>query len=167
MKIFKRYFLILIYFSFIGCKEKEVIITKDYVINPYWDETDNSFIVAKMKFKDSSKKNLKLNNVTSQKLLSDLVKDTTFSFTANVMYNNKSYAERKIYFNRDNDFLWRKPPNVDPSRNITFKTIGELEKSSWYFLGGLDKEKILYYVYIDSLDKLHTFKISSTSWTNY
>lgn len=151
----------------VSCKEKQVVITKDYVINPYWDKTDNSFIVAKMKLKDSDKNNLKLNNITSQKLLSELVKDTSFSFTANVKYDGKSYAERKVYFNRDNDFLWRKPPNIDPSRKKVFNTIGELEKKEWYFFGGLDKEKTLYYIYIDSLDKLHIFKVPSTSWTNY
>jgi hypothetical protein len=167
MRIYRIYFLNLMLFFFMGCKEKEVTITKDYVVNPYWDKTDNSFIVAKMKLKDSNNNSLNLNNITSQKLLSELVKDTSFSFTANVKYDGKRYDERKVYFSRDNDFLWRKPPNIDPSRNMVFNTIGELDKRTWYFLGGLDKEKTLYYLYIDSLDKLHTFKVSSTSWTNY
>ncbi len=149
----------------VSCKEKEVVITKDYVINPYWDEIDNSFTVTKMKLKDSNI--LKLKKVTPQKLLRELVKDSSFSFTANVKNDGQNYAERKVYFNKDNGFLWRKPPNIDPSRSLVFNTFGDLQKKAWYFLGGLDKEKTLYYVYIDSLDKLHTFKVPSTSWTNY
>lgn len=170
MRICKTYFtalIVSILLTCVRCKEKEVTITKDYVINPYWDKIDNSFTVAKMRLKDTSNNIIKPNNVTSQKLLRKLVKDTSFSFTANVKYNGEEYVKRKIYFNRHNGFLWRKPPNIDPSRNIKFNTIGELQQNSWYFLGGLGSEKTLYYVYIDSLDNLHIFKVPSSAWTNY
>ena len=153
-------------FMLASCHDEEVTITKDYVINPYWDEIDNSFMVSKMKLKDGNNI-INLKNATSQKLLRELVKDTSFSFTANVKYNGEKYNKRRVYFNRYNDFLWRKPPNIDQSRSIIFNTIGELQQKNWYFLGGLDREKTLYYVYIDSLNNSHIYKVLSSSWTNY
>ena len=170
MIIHKRYillFVIFLFFFFLNCKEKEVIITKDYIINPYWDEIDNSFTFSKMILKNSENKNLRLQNVTTQYLLRELIKDTSFSFTANVKYDGEQYFKRKVYFNRNNGFVWRKPPDIDPSRNIKFYTLGELQQKTWYFCGGLGKEKTLYYVYLDSLDNLYTFKVPASAWTNY
>lgn len=154
------------FLTLISCKEKEVTITKDYVINPNWDERDNSFRVFRMNLKDSSD-NINLKNVTPTELLKNLTEDTSFSYVANVKYNGEKYSERKVYFNKDNGFVWRKPPNLDPSRNLEYETIGELQQETWYFLGGLSNTHTLYYVYIDSLDSLNSFRIPASSWTNY
>lgn len=147
-----------------GRKEAKVTITKDYVVNPNWDEVDNSFAVHRMKPKDSSR-TITLKHPADTELYHGLIADTSFSFTANVEYNGEDYAKRKIYFNRDNGFVWRKPPDIDPSRNETFSAIGELEQNTWYLLAGLSQFKTLYYVYLDTSDSLYVFKVSGM--TNY
>ena len=148
-----------------GCrKEKTVTITKDYVINPNWDKIDNSFVLYRMKLKDSTK-TIDLKDPSEPELYHGLIEDSSFSFTANVEYNGEDYAKRKVYFNRYNGFVWRKPPDIDPSRNITFKTIGDLQQETWYLLAGLSQFKTLYYIYLDTSDSLHVFKVSHM--TNY
>lgn len=147
-----------------GWKGKDVSITKDYVINPNWDKTDNSFAVHRMKLKDSSKA-IDLADPTEPELYHGLIKDSSFSYTANVEYNGIDYSKRKVYFDRDNGFEWRRPPDIDQSRNTTCKTIGELQPETWYLLTGLSKVRTLYYVYLDSSDSLHVYKVSKM--TNY
>lgn len=139
-----------------GWKGKKVIITKDYVINPNWDEVDNFFVVCRMKLKDSNQV-IDLRNPSD--LYNDLIEDTSFLYTANVKYNGEDYAIRKVYFNRDNGFLWRK----DPHSTSGFKSIGEFEKETWYLLEGLSRFETLYYIYLDNSDSLHVFKISGMS----
>jgi hypothetical protein len=146
-----------------GCKEAEVIITKDYVINPNWDKVDNAFQVIRMTFKNSGD-SINLKNTSQPKLLEKLEEDTSFSYTANIKYDGKKYSERKVFFNKYNGFVWRKPPDIDPSRNTTYKTIGELQQNTWYLLAGLSPYRTLYYVYIDSLDTVHRFPIITSNW---
>lgn len=148
----------------LGCKEKEVTITKDYVINPNWDEVDNSFAVYRMKLKDSSQI-IDLKDPSEPELYHGLIKDTSFSFVTNVEYNGEDYAKRKVYFNRNNGFAWTKSPDIDHDW-IKYETIGELQQETWYLFYGLSKiHTTAYYVYIDSSDSLHVFKVSTM--TNY
>jgi len=153
-------------FGCIGCKEAKVTITKDYVINPNWDEVDNSFQIIRMNFK-SVNDSINLQKASPPELLKKLMEDTSFSYTANVKYNGEKYSNRKVYFNRDNGFIWRKPPDIDPYRVSKYETIGELQQETWYLLSGLSNVKTLYYVYLDSLDSLHTFRVPASYWTNY
>ena len=148
----------------LGCKEKEVTVTKAYVINPYWDKIDNSFTVTKMLLKDSTD-SINLKNISPSELLRKLVEDTNLSFIANVKYNGEDYPERKVYFNRANGFSWRKLN--DKNSNYKQEIFGELQQKIWYSLGGLGEEKTLYYIYLDNLDNLHSFKVPASSWTNY
>lgn len=165
MKTFITGLLIVLFASACtGSKRKDVIITKDYVINPYWDKSDNSFAVHRMKLKNSST-TINLKDPTEPELYHGLIKDPSFSYTANVEYNGVDYSKRKVYFNRDNGFVWRRPPNIDPNRNTTFETIGELQPETWYLLAGLSKFRTLYYIYLDSSDSLHIHKVSTM--TNY
>lgn len=153
----------------LGCanwKEARVTITRDYVINPNWDKIDNSFTITKMKLIDDINHNVVLEEVSSQWLLHALVEDTSFAFTTNVNYNGEEYAIRKVYFNKSNGFLWRKPPDIDPSRGATFESIGKLQQNTWYLLRGLGAEKTLYYIYLDTNDSLHTFRVPASDWTN-
>jgi hypothetical protein len=149
----------------IGCTgDKTVTITQDFVINPFWNKVDNYFEVYKMKLKDSSQ-SIDLKDPTESELYYGLIKDTSFSFVANVKYNGEDYSKREVYFNKNNGFVWRKPPNIDPQRSSTYETIGELQKNTWYLLAGLSQFKTLYYIYFDSSDSLHLFKVSTM--TNY
>jgi hypothetical protein len=140
----------------VSCKRKKVIITRDYVINPNWDEHDNSFHVVRMNLKDSSK-TINLKDPSEQELYYGLVEDTNFSFSANVRYNGEKYSERKVYFNRDNGFSWWGDRYGKSKRGI----LGELQPETWYMLAGLSNIKTLYYVYIDSVDSFNVFTVST------
>lgn len=145
-----------------SCSEKKVTITKDYVINPNWSETNNSFAVYKMKLKDSSK-TIDLKDPSEPELYHGLIEDTSFTYTANVEYNGEDYAKRKVYFNRNNGFLWWGDPHKSSS---TKEILGELQQNTWYLLFGLSQiHTTRYYVYLDTSDSLHVFKVSTM--TNY
>ena len=50
-----KYFVYVIFailFLLFGCKEKDIIITNDYVINPNWNEKSNLIEITKMKYKN-------------------------------------------------------------------------------------------------------------------
>ena len=156
----KVYFISLMLLT-TGCwNEKAITITKDYVINPNWDKVDNSFAVYRMKLKDSTPI-IDLKDPSEVELYHRLIADTNFLYRANVKYNGEDYAKRKVYFNRDNGFIWRKNPHSSSG----FKTVGELQQETWYLLAGLSQLKTLYYVYLDTSDSLHVFKVSTM--TNY
>ena len=146
----------------LGCQEKKVTISKTYVINPYWNKYDDAFEVYRMKLNDNTE-SINLKNVSPSELLQKLVDDTSFAYRTNIKFNGEDYSKRKIYFNRDNGFLWRLASNP----NSTKKNLGELQHNTWYYLGGLGEEKTLYYIYLDNLDSLHSFKIPASAWTNY
>jgi hypothetical protein len=152
-------------FMLSGChylRETEVNITKDYVINPNWSETNNSFVISRMNLKDSSK-NISLQNTSESELYHGLIEDTSFIYYANILYNGEKYHDRKVYFNRDNGFLWRK--NLHSS-SLTKKILGQLQQDTWYLLKGLSSvQTTLYYIYLDSIESLHVFKVSTM--TNY
>lgn len=146
-------------------KEAEVTITKDYVINPNWKkefDDGNSLAVYKMRLKDSSK-TIDLTNLTEPELYHGLIKDTSLIYDANVKFNGTDYSKRKVYFNRDNGFLWCDLNNMhsDCERRV----LGELEQDTWYLLAGLSQFRTLYYIYLDTSDSLHVYKVSTM--TNY
>lgn len=155
--------LLIIFTSCSLTRESDVIITKDYVINPYWDSLDNSMSISRMKMKDSTMR-INLENVTSQQLLNYLEEDTTFSFISNVQYNGESYSTRKVFFHKDNGFIWSKQYGDDEFTGQL--VLDSIEKKRWYLIYGLDKEKTIYYFYIDEIGILHTFKIIASDWTN-
>lgn len=158
----KVFIMSLLFVGIQGCTTyNTVTITKDYVINPNWDEVDNSFAVYRMKLKDSSK-TIDLKDPSEPELHHGLIKDTSFSYRGFVEYNGEDYDKRKVYFNRDNGFLWWE--NF-PKSDSTKKILGELQQETWYLLAGLSQFKTLYYVYLDSSDSLHVFKVSTM--TNY
>lgn len=152
----------LLIFSCSDWKEKEVTITKDYVINPNWDEVGNSLVVYRMKIKDSIK-TIDLNNPTNTELYNGLIEDKSFSYSANIEHNGEDYAKRKVYFNKDNGFLWCDLNNMHS--DCEQKILGKLQQETWYLLAGLSQFKTLYYIYLDSSDSLHVYKVSNM--TNY
>jgi hypothetical protein len=158
MKKYFVYTIFVILFLLIGCTEKDIIITKDYVINPNWHEKSNLIEITKMKYKNDSI-NLKTAKITE--IGNKLEEDTTFVFTANVSYNGEGYSTRKIYFNKDNGFLWwGESYNSSSSK----KVLGELQLNTWYILAGLSNIRTLYYIYIDSQGEVHSFERMSSNW---
>ena len=156
MKIYSIVLFILIS----GCSQhnQQVVITKDYVTNPNWDENNNSIFIVRMKLKDTSDI-LDLGNVNQGVLLEKLIEDTSFSYSADVEYNGESYSKRKVFFNKYNGFLWRK--DIYKSSKVV---LGELEKNNWYKFAGLSIIKTKYYVYIDSFDNVHSFDVMISNW---
>lgn len=145
-----------------GCwNERAVTITKDYVINPNWDEVDNSFEVCRMKLKDSSK-TIDLKDPADTELENGLIEDTSFSYIGFVEYNGEDYNKRKVYFNKDNGFLWWGDLHKSSS---TKEILGELQQETWYLLAGLSRYRIVYYIYLDTSDSLHVYLVSGmTNW---
>ena len=165
MKVYFVGIILLLLFT-TGCwNEKPVIITKDYVINPNWEkefDDGNNLAIYKMKLKDSSKI-IDPKNPTDLELYHRLIEDTSLIYDANVKYNGIDYSNRKVYFDKDNGFLWCDLNDVhsDCERRI----LGELEQETWYLLAGLSKFKTLYYIYLDTSDSLHVYMVSGM--TNY
>jgi len=154
-------FIIFLMHIMSGCNKKDVTITKDYVINPNWDEVENSIFVYKMRIKDSSQA-LDIKDPSTDELRYGLIKDTSFSYSANVMYNGVDYSDRKVYFNRDNGFSWR---NMNERcSDCRRKVLGEFQSGTWYLLS-MAKIGTLYYVFLDTSDSLHVFKVYGM--TNY
>lgn len=164
MKVFIAVLLFLYFTS--SCtyfKENKVVITKEYIINPNWDEVQNYFFLYRMKLKDSTK-TIDLRDPSEAELYHGLVKDPDFSFYAKVEYNGENYTKRKVYFNKDNGFLWCRSNQMHSPCNQ--KILGELQPGTWYLLTGLSKiSTTMHYIYIDNLDSLHVFKVSTM--TNY
>lgn len=145
--------IILLMLLTLGCKEKMVLITKQYVINPNWNENNNSFAIHKMKLIDSSQ-TIDLKDPTEPELYHKLVIDTTFSYIANIRYNGENYKKRKVYFNRYNDFLWWGDFHKS---NSSKKILGELQQDTWYLMVGLSQFKTMYYIYIDLSDNIYIY----------
>lgn len=152
----------------LGCliKNKEkVIITRDYIINPNWNEVNNYLTVYKMKLKDSDQ-TIDLTDPSEAELYHGLVKDSSFLYSTNIRHNGEDYTKRKVYFNKYNGFFWRNPPYIDTTRDITYETIGELKQETWYVFYGLSNiHTTAYYAYFDASDKLHLFVVGMM--TNY
>ena len=146
-------------------EEEAVTITKHYVINPNWDEISNALWITKMTLKDTGD-SIDLHAASGQDLLNRLMEDTAFSYVTNVIPNGEQYFERRVYFDRRNGFIWRRPPNMDPARSVTYDTIGSLERGHWFMFAGLSNVATLYYVYVDPVDSLHLFRVPASAWTN-
>lgn len=146
-----------------GCIDKKIEITTEYIVNRNWskrgeEEGANSIEIRKMKLKEDSTINL-FADFNQPEILSKLEYDSSFSYYANVkIKSQESYQNKKIYFNKENDFYWLD----DVYGNIKVKTIGKLEKNNWY---EISKLKIYSYVlYIDSLDNVHRFTVNLVNY---
>jgi hypothetical protein len=136
---------------------EEITVTKDYVINPNWSETNNHISFSRMMLNDSCR-TIGLKNPSEPELYYGLKSDPNYTYEASVKYNGEDYAERKVYFNRDNGFLWTKHRDGSDQKKI----IGELQQDTWYQLSGLSpRPNIWYYIYLDSLDSLYVFTVST------
>lgn len=147
-----------------ACSHKEVLITKDYVINPNWDELNNTFGVYKMDVKIGYE--LNLDNIQPFDLVNKLTVDSSQSFIGMVKYNGETYAGRKVYFNAPNGFMWCQLSNLHAQ--CQNQVIGNLQENEWYKLIGLSRvNSSSYYIHIDSAHTLHIFEVADRFWKNY
>lgn len=149
---------ILCMFLVTGCAKKKIEITTEYIVNPNWNEYEHEFIITRVKLMEDSIIS-DLSNLSQHEILSKFEEDSSFEFTGYVKPNGESYAERKVYFNRDNGFLWR--TSIDGPEHAV---IGNLQKGEWYKLSGLLNYAYFIYVFIDSTNKLHRFGVNEANY---
>lgn len=158
----KTVFIIGCCFIFISCLNKRIEITSDYVINENWnkrgDETGgNSIAISKMKLRKDSVIN-PFSNLSQEEILNKLEVDSSFMFIANVkVKQNNTYKDKKIYFNKDNGFVWW-TNRGEQSTSI----IGSLQANTWYEIS-----RLTYYycvVYIDSINNVHRFDVNLANY---
>lgn len=153
-----------LFLMLMACSHREVIITQDYVINPNWDELNNTFGVYKMDVKSGCK--LNLHNIHPPDLINNLTIDSSQSFIGMVTDNGEPYDCRKVYFNSSNDFLWCELSNLHTQ--CQNQVIGNLQENEWYQLIGLSRENnSSYFIHIDSTHTLHVFEVPDRIWKNY
>lgn len=142
------------------CANRNVEITKEYIINPNWDKDANALQINGLVLKSDSSIYF-IDNLPQAELTSKLVDDTSFFFFANAKYNGEDYSTRKVFFNKDNGFRWIAGKS---GRKATATTIGSLQKNNWYKFSHLGSYPYSIYVYIDSLDKIHRFTINQANY---
>ena len=128
MKKNLSFLFVLVFFGCSPYAEEKVTITKEYIINPNWDKQSNSLDVNEMRLKKGLEK-INPSSATSFKLLHNLVEVEKSSFGGNVTYNGEDYSQRKVYFERNNGFLWWGDFHNSKS---TKKVLGALKKETWY-----------------------------------
>ncbi|RAJ06807.1 hypothetical protein LX64_01934 [Chitinophaga skermanii] len=141
-----------------GCLKNKIAITADYIINPNWDEYENSITIQKVKVRKDSTLNPFL-KLSQNEILERLEVDTSFCFTGSVKFNGEQYSKRKVYFNKKNNFYW-----WSENRKKKKETIGNLEKNTWYQFSGLISYPNYLYIYIDSMNQPHRFDVNQSNY---
>lgn len=150
------YYLFLLLILHSGCVKPEIIITREYIINGYWNEHAREIIIEKMKVKTDSVINYSRINVDLQL---KLMVDSTFIYHAYVSVIKRAHSKTKIYFNKDNGFTWTKQ-----NSNSSFKTIGDLEKNTWYKFSELVTFPYYVFVYIDSNGVVNRYNLNLSNY---
>lgn len=154
-----KYFLIVITsLSFIGCLNKEIEITNQYIKNANWDRVANAIKINKLQVKNGFIFDL-TNEIAQADLLENLQDDTTFFFVGNVKDNGIKYADRKVFFDKDNSFYWWTSGGEKKT-----EIIGNLEKETWYKFSDLVTYPLFIYVYVDSLNEAHLFEVNLANY---
>lgn len=159
--------LIIFIFIIVGCEllnPPKVIITKEYIENPYWDEYNSNIFIEKLKLIDTTKV-LKSDIEEIRKGFLLLEVDSSFRYGYYGNSQAKPYSKekpspllskiKKVYFNKDNGFVWN-----TGRRGFLItekKVIGNLENNTWYKLSELGGHFNYIYVYVDNNGKAHTF----------
>jgi hypothetical protein len=142
-----------------GCSDKKIVITADYIINPNWDEQANAIQINRMKVKKDSAIN-PLTELIQEEILTDLEEDSLFRWFANAKIpKGESYKTTKIYFNKDNGFMW-----LDDVTSQHSKVFGKLEKDNWYKFSHLLTHPYYVYIYLDSANNVHRFNVNLANY---
>ena len=110
-----------------------------------------------MKVKEDSIIN-PFSDLSQAEILDKLEVDSSFIYAANVKIKpGESYKNKRIYFNRDNDFYWW--TNQGESK---IRVLGKLEANTWYEISRLNY--YYYVVYVDSTDRVHRFVVNLANY---
>lgn len=154
----KIIFSVLFGLFILGCSNKKIYITSEYIINPNWDYQANAIEITKMKLKKDSEIS-DLNNLSQEEIIRKLEEDKSFVFVANVKTNGVKYSVRKVYFNKDNGFLW-----WTSDGSTKEKVIGNLQKDTWYKFSHLVTYPFYVFVYVDSGNNVHSFNVNLANY---
>lgn len=160
-------FILLIIMLFIDCDNRDIIITKDYIINEYWSDKNNTIFIERMKVTDDSL------NIFAQdfkeepnhwNIVNKLEVDSSFIYGYNGGNENSPYSskvpspllQRKVFFDRDNGWFWF----YNNYKGAIKSELGSLEKNTWYKFSRLTNSAFYIYVYIDSIGQAHTFNVN-------
>jgi hypothetical protein len=149
--------------AFIGCSDKKIEITADYIINENWNKKNdvtggNSIKINRMNVKKDSIIN-PFSDLNNAEILNKLEEDSLCRWYANVKIEGEGYKNRKIYFNKDNGFTW-----LDDVRKKRTMIFGNLEKGNWYKFSNLVTYPYFVYVFIDSANKVHRFDLNLANY---
>lgn len=138
-------------------ESKKITITKDYIINEYWDDYNNAIYVEKLKVKKDSVLDIfdpsfKRKGANNWNVVHKLEVDDSFYFGYSGLNANveKKKMKGKISFTKDNGFDW-----YTNKGNVS--VIGELKKNTWYKFKGLRSRAYYLFVYVDSIGNTHKF----------
>ncbi len=142
-----------------GCLNEKIEITREYIINPHWDEQANAIKINKMKLKNDSIINF-FSDLGQEEILNKLEEDSLFRWFANAKIKKEySYKNARIYFNRDNGFTWL--DDVSGKRTTIF---GDLEQNTCYKFSHLVTYPFYVYIYIDSVNNVHRFDVNLSNY---
>lgn len=163
----KLLIIIPIFLLFQSCSQgQEIVITKDYIDNGYWDEYNRSLLIEKMKIKKDSildifDPNFKKEVPNHWNITNKLVVDSTFVYRNSLLDQKKINFSRRIYFNQRNANDWN---FGHYSIDKQFPTIGSLERNTWYKFSKLKTRPFYIYIYIDGAGEIHRFNVDMSNY---
>jgi len=145
-------------------------ITKDYIYNPKWNNSDfeygrNTVEIVKLSILNDSMLNAYLEKSPfDRRFINFLEVDSSFWFFA---YFEKEDITKTVYFNKNYNWKWRivcsKTKDHFQGKN-NLSNIGTLNKNTWYRFSKLKMNQRLYiYVYVDSIGNSHSYRIIKSS----
>ena len=162
-------FTVIVMITIIGCSEKKVEITPEYIINENWNKENekawaNSITIQRMKVKKDSSID-PFSELNNAELLNKLEEDTSFMHYANVkIKHEESYKKKKIFFNQFNGFYWGSKSRHN-SQDTT-PVIGNLQLKNWYRFTdlGVIGNPYYIYIYVDSSNTTHRFDVNLSNF---
>ncbi|WP_350288846.1 hypothetical protein [uncultured Croceitalea sp.] len=160
-----RLILLLAVLFFQSCSNDiEIVITREYIDNGYWDEYNNAIHVEKMKVKNGGVLDVLSiefdKEIRSNWDLNDKLEvDSTFYFGYNGLNvkKDKKKLKNKIFFNRDNGFEWY-------SNKVSKSKIGLLQNNTWYKFSRLRPIAYYVYIYIDDTGEAHRYNVNMSNY---
>lgn len=162
MKKQKLLLIILILTCLTSCENKQIKITRDYIINEHWDKFHYRMMIEKMKEKDSIdyKKILSIgyDEPNYIYIVQRLAVDSTYNYSFSEY--GSDVIKDTVYFNKNNGWKWG-----SEYYNNEKNTIGFLENSTWYkFSNLLMNVHFSIYVYVDSFGNTHQFHVNNANF---
>ncbi|PQJ16575.1 hypothetical protein [Aureicoccus marinus] len=160
--------LIFIGFIFLSqacSQEPKIVITKEHIVNKYWDDDrNNSILIEKMMLKKDSVLDIFSSDFRSEipnhwNIINKLEVDSTsyFGYSGLNIKKDKKKLNSPIFFNKNNGFEWY-------SANGNKTIIGNLETNTWYKFSNLTTSAYYVYIYVDKEGKTHRFNVNMSNY---